>query len=74
MLQRSIYADLIDLHLGLPMTGLQRIEPRWFSAIRWIMADRPGRLAAIELPPEAPAPASAALRCSRRPGTRFVRR
>ncbi len=51
-LQRSIYADLIDLHLGMPMTGLQRIAPRWFSAIRWIVADRPGRLAAIELPPE----------------------
>ena len=52
-LQRSIYTDLIDLHLGRPMTGLQETGARWFSAIRWIVADRPGRLAAIELPPKA---------------------
>ena len=49
-LQRSIYADLINLHLGLPLTDLQEIKPHWFSAIRWIVADRPGRLRAIELP------------------------
>jgi hypothetical protein len=49
-LQRSVYADLINLHLGLPITELRSLRPLWFSAIRWIVADRPGILAAIALP------------------------
>jgi biotin carboxylase len=49
-LERSVYADLIDLHLGLPMTELRDTKPRWFSAIRWIVAVRPGILESIELP------------------------
>lgn len=47
---RSIYADLIDLHLGLPWTELRALKPRWFSASRWIMADRPGTLQSMTLP------------------------
>lgn len=31
---RSIYADLIDLHLGLPLTALRELKPRWFSVSR----------------------------------------
>ena len=52
-LQRSIYADLINLHLGQGLTDRQEIKAHWFSAIRWIVADRPGRLETIELPVDA---------------------
>lgn len=47
---RSIYADLIDLHLGLPLTELRELKPRWFSVSRWIMADCPGTLRSVTLP------------------------
>lgn len=47
---RSIYADLIDLHLGLPFTELRELKPRWFSVSRWIMADCPGTLRSVTLP------------------------
>ena len=49
-LERSLYADLINLHLGLPITKLREVKPRWFSAIRWVIADRPGILKLIQLP------------------------
>jgi hypothetical protein len=49
-LERSIYADLINLHLGLPLTELRALRPRWFSAIRWIVSDRPGVLRRVDLP------------------------
>ena len=49
-LERSVYADLINLHLGAPLTKLHDIKPRWFSAIRWVIADRPGILESIRLP------------------------
>jgi biotin carboxylase len=49
-LERSVYADLINLHLGLPITKLHDIKPRWFSAIRWVVANRPGILESIQLP------------------------
>src|ERR1019366_10092226 len=49
-LERSIYADLINLHLGLPLTELHALQPSWFSAIRWIVADRPGVLHSVEIP------------------------
>ncbi len=54
-LGRSVYLDLIDLHLGREVTGLAAPAPSCFSAIRWLAADRPGRLAAIDLP-ERPGP------------------
>ena len=54
-LERSVYADLINLHLGLPLHDLHALRPRWFSAIRWIVAPRPGVLRSVELPRE-PAP------------------
>ena len=47
--ETSIYADLINLHLGRPIGELRDRTPRWFSAIRWIVADRPGRLKDIVL-------------------------
>jgi biotin carboxylase len=49
-LQRSIYADLINLHLGLPIAPLRDLKRHSFSAIRWFVADRPGILASIQLP------------------------
>jgi biotin carboxylase len=49
-LERSIYADLINLHLGEPLTDLRNVKPRWFSAIRWVVANRPGLLQSVELP------------------------
>lgn len=52
-LERSIYVDLVDLHLGRPLTALRAIQPHWFSVIRWMTADRSGILADIELPSEA---------------------
>jgi biotin carboxylase len=52
-LGRSIYVDLVDLHLGRPFTALRVIQPQRFSAIRWMTAGRSGILADIELPPEA---------------------
>lgn len=51
-LERSVYADLINLHLGQPITDLHDLKPRWFSAIRWVIADRPGILDSIQLPKE----------------------
>ena len=49
-LERSVYADLINLHLGLPITKLRGLKPRWFSAIRWVVASQPGILESIQLP------------------------
>ena len=48
--ERSVYADLINLHLGLPVA---EAAPRWFSAIRWIIANQPGILETIRLPEQA---------------------
>lgn len=48
-LGRSMHADLIAVHLGLPLAahppGLQSA-----GAIRWVVADRPGVLQAVHLP------------------------
>lgn len=48
--ERSIYVDLINLHLGLPVADLPREPAPWFSVIRWITANRPGTLRGIHLP------------------------
>jgi len=49
-LQRSIYADLINLHLGVSLEGLRHIKAPWFAAIRWVTAQRAGILSALHLP------------------------
>jgi biotin carboxylase len=49
-LERSLYADLINLHLGQLGTELHDLKPHWFSAIRWFVADRPGILDSVQLP------------------------
>lgn len=49
-LERSVYTDLINLHLGYPAAMLDDVRAPWFSAIRWICADREGILEEIELP------------------------
>ena len=49
-LERSIYVELFNLHLGVPLNDAPYCDPPWFSAIRWITAPRPGLLAAVELP------------------------
>ncbi len=52
-LGRSVYADLIDLHLGRPLDELRSLTPSGFCAIRWIITDRCGTLRSIALPDEA---------------------
>lgn len=54
-LHRSIYADLVALHLGEPAASFHAPRPACFSAIRWLTADRPGTLDHIAIPIEAPA-------------------
>ncbi len=49
-LERSIYADLINLHLGELVSPLPYDAPCWFSAIRWITASRQAVLENIKLP------------------------
>ena len=51
-LERSIYVDLMDLHLGVAICDMPPFHARWVSAIRWIVADRPGTLEAVDLPEE----------------------
>lgn len=48
--ERSIYADLINLHLGVPVSEIPSGKANWFSAIRWITASREGILENITLP------------------------
>ena len=52
--ERSIYLDLVDLHLGKTATEFGSIVPIWFSAIRWFSADRAGKIARFELPHDTP--------------------
>lgn len=47
---RSLYADLIDLHLGRPLDDLKGPDEYSYCAIRWLVADREGALAAIRWP------------------------
>ena len=49
-LERSVYIDLINLHLGVPVSKLPSGKSRWFSAIRWITAPQHGILDEIILP------------------------
>jgi biotin carboxylase len=55
-LGRSLYADLIALHLGEPFMQLHHVEPDAYAAIRWLVADRPGQLQDIGFP-QGPDPA-----------------
>jgi biotin carboxylase len=48
-LGRSVHADLIAVHLGQPVTVDTVAQPA-FGVIRWIVADRPGLIEAVELP------------------------
>jgi len=48
--ERSIYSDLINLHLGQPVGSIRGLPAPWFSAIRWIVADRHARLEGVDLP------------------------
>ena len=50
-LDRSLYEDLIALHLGSPMTELGDARPVRFAASRWITAPRNGVLRTLA-PPE----------------------
>jgi biotin carboxylase len=53
-LERSVYADLINLHLCQPVAALDGLAAGWYCAIRWIVADRPGRILTLTLPESAP--------------------
>lgn len=48
--ERSVYADLIALHLGEPAERFEAPDRHWYSAIRWIVAPRPGILDSVTLP------------------------
>jgi biotin carboxylase len=47
---RSLYIDLIDLHLGMPLSSFEPFDAHHVCAIRWITADRKGRMKALHLP------------------------
>ena len=50
-LERSIYADVINLHLGDDLAQLQNIRPQQVAVSRWITSTQNGILKAI-IPPE----------------------
>lgn len=50
-LERSVYADVIDLHLGENMSELRQLHPRRVAVSRWITATRNGVIKSIDLPP-----------------------
>ena len=52
-LERSLYLDLINLHLGAPLAEGVYLKPKWYSAIRWFTAPVAGRLREIRLPAHA---------------------
>jgi hypothetical protein len=52
-LGRSVHAELIALHAGEPATTGAAPAPGRVAVLRWIVADRPGVLEAIDLPPQA---------------------
>jgi hypothetical protein len=52
-LGRSVHAELIALHAGEPATAGAAPAPGRVAVLRWIVADRPGVLEAIDLPPQA---------------------
>jgi len=49
-LDRSVYADFIHLHLGMPLSEMPPFARQAFSVIRWVVADRHGVLEEIGLP------------------------
>jgi biotin carboxylase len=49
-LERSVYCDLINLHLGHSLGAFPAFEHHWFSVIRWFVADREGRFGGVKLP------------------------
>jgi biotin carboxylase len=51
-LNRSLYIDLIDLHLGVPLSSFGPFAATQVCAIRWITADRKGHMKALHLPDE----------------------
>jgi len=53
-LGRSVYVDLIELHLGRPLADMAPFERRAFSATRWFTAERSGRFDDLLLPQEIP--------------------
>ena len=47
---RSLYVDLIDLHLGVPVSAMSPFEAHAVSAIRWVVANRSGTLKELQFP------------------------
>jgi hypothetical protein len=58
-LERSVHADLIDLHLGKPATASLATTSAAAGVIRWIVAQGSGPLQTVHLPSHA----NAGLRC-----------
>jgi biotin carboxylase len=65
--QRSLYVDLIDLHLGVPISAMAPFEDHAVSAIRWIVADSPGVLEELHFP-DLPDPSIKRVTVFKRPG------
>jgi biotin carboxylase len=66
-LQRSIYADVINLHLGDDLAQLQDIHPQQVAVSRWITSTQNGILKAI-IPPEMPGCGIVAVHIFKQPG------
>lgn len=49
-LDRSVYADVVNLHLGHSMVELESIQPKRFAVSRWLSANKPGVIESI-VPP-----------------------
>lgn len=49
-LERSIYADVVDLHLGGDLAELSAVNPEWFAVSRWMTSPRNGIIKSIVLP------------------------
>ena len=46
-LGRSLYADVVNLHLGQPMTELENCKSGAFAVSRWLSVDKPGIVESI---------------------------
>jgi biotin carboxylase len=66
-LERSIYADVIDLHLGGELAGLRDLQPCRVAVSRWITSNQNGVIKAI-LPPQSDDQGIMAVHIFKKPG------
>jgi biotin carboxylase len=46
-LDRSVYADVVNLHLGHAMAELESLKPKFFAVSRWLTANKRGMIESI---------------------------